>query len=246
MRCFVIIVMLVAFFELCVTGQAKKETVAPPNKAATDSQQGTSERQRLDEEKLRQEIKKLELENQKLGGWRDIVSTNAGFITAIVAVVGVIITVWRQMDENKSRRKQFEMARQQDLDLRDREKKQRLEAIAEERKRRTEASLASAVQQLGSKDRQAQASAALSIISFVRPESEDQAYLILLSALRLKQSDQTHGILISGFEKVLRNLVHRQTALDANRADRPDWNFSRANLSRVNLPKLSLWSGPRF
>ncbi len=241
MKAVVIAVLIIASFGPRMIGPASMDIGVSAENAVPDPTQQRADRQALDEEKLRQEIRKLELENQKLGGWRDFVSSNAGFITAIVAVLGVIITIWKQMDENKSRRKQFEVARQQDLERHERERKQRLEAIAEERKRRMEANLASVVEKLGSPDPQVQDSAALSILSFLRPEFEAQVFLILLSTFRLPQSDRAHGILISGFEKLVRNLVgKRAAALQDDQAEMPDWNFSRTNLKRVNLSKLGL------
>src|SRR6266478_6149049 len=99
----------VALLASRLNGQSSGAGISAAGNVAPDSTQQSLQRQALDQEKLRQEIKKLELENQKLSGWRGFFSSNAAFLTSIVAMIGVIIAIWKQVDENKSRRKQFEM-----------------------------------------------------------------------------------------------------------------------------------------
>ena len=60
---------------------------------SSSSQLQLSEHQKLQNEKLRQEIRKLQRETEKLNSFWDQAPSYASIITAIVAVVGVLFTV---------------------------------------------------------------------------------------------------------------------------------------------------------
>jgi hypothetical protein len=91
----------------------------PTVASATQTSPPTTQDASLEQQKLRQEIRKLELENQRASsGWAAILAL-APFVTAVVAIAGIGLTVWKQLSDNaKNRQEQF---RQLDLDRKQRE-----------------------------------------------------------------------------------------------------------------------------
>ena len=130
-------------------------------------------REQLELVKLKQEIKKLELENKKLSDGRGTIVGIAPFLTAIVALLGVFITLWRHLSEQR---------RQRDLDRKN---------LQTDRIRRFNEKFNAVVENLGSESQAIQASAAVSIQTFLKPEySEfhDQVFLILLANLKVQHN----------------------------------------------------------
>jgi len=194
----------------------------------TIAQVQSESQQRLQEEKLRQEIIKLELENQKLKNfWAQLPSYGAIF-TALIALVGIFVTIWKQIIE-RSRQQQLDR-RQRELDRQQRE---------DDSLRRLDAKFASVVADLGSERRATQASAAVSIISFLRPEYKvfhDQVFLILLANLKIEHDDAINKLLIGGFEKAIR--IRLQSVKE--RGEPFTIDLSRSFLNRVDLSNLEL------
>lgn len=172
-------------------------------KTSVDDLQKMTQKE-LQKEKLRQEIRKLG------GVWGKIMSC-APFFTAIAAVAGVFITIWRYLSQQKA-----------------------------ERRQRRDEQFTSIVNNLASESEAVQTSAAVSIMNFLKPEYEDyheQVFMVLLANLKLERSDVVNGLLIRGFEEASRKHLRKggDAGLDLSRS-----NLYRADLSRLDLTGADL------
>jgi uncharacterized protein YjbI with pentapeptide repeats len=134
----------------------------------------------------------------------------ATLITALVAVVGVIVTVWKQLAQQEA-----------------------------DRRRQLDERFTSIVANLGSNSPAIQASAAVSIISFLKPEYKafhGQVFMVLLANLKLEHDDVINRLLITGFQKVIR--IQSQSAKDKDTLFELD--LSRSNLCHADLSGLDL------
>lgn len=183
------------------------------------------EKLRQDALKTRHECVKLQMEVENMKGpWAKFASSTAPlapFITAIVAVLGVVLTIWKQVSEN---------TRQRELDRRQREV---------ESQRRVDDKFTSIVTNIGSESEAVQASAVVSLTTFLKPEYEflhDQAFTIVLANLKITHSNPVNRLLVDAFEKALRI---RMDAVKGKR-DEFELDLSRASLKLVNLSELDL------
>ncbi|GAG71227.1 unnamed protein product, partial [marine sediment metagenome] len=173
--------------------------------------------QELQNEKLRQDILKLRLENKKISSFLEPFSSYGTLITALVAITGVIVTIWRQIAQQEADRRQRE----------------------NESLRRLDEKFTSIVANLCSKNEAIQVSAAVSIISFLRPEYEafhDQVFMVLNANLKLQHSKSLNKLLIKGFEKAIRIQLQSVKKKDKHF----ELDLSGSNLYRVDLSGLDL------
>ncbi|MCL5036847.1 MAG: pentapeptide repeat-containing protein [Chloroflexi bacterium] len=192
-----------------------------PPAAFAGTQPESMNQQELQNEKTRHEIQKLQLENERSNSFWGILPSYATFITALVAIIGVIITIWKQI---------YEWSRQKELDRAQREL---------ESKRRSDDKFSSVITSLGSDSPSIQASAAVSIMSFLKPEYKDfydQVFLILLANLKIQQEDAVNRLLIKGFEKAIR--FHLESAKE--KGEQEGLDLSHMYLNRVDLSGLDL------
>jgi uncharacterized protein YjbI with pentapeptide repeats len=181
----------------------------------------SSTQQELQEEKLSQEIEKLRLENEKLRSFWGILVSFAPFLTGLVALAGILVAVWKQITER---------SRQQDLDRQQRE----YESL-----RRLDEKFTSTVEGLGAESEAIQASAAVSIQTFLKPEYKalhNQVFMILFANLKIKHSDAINRLLIAGFEKAIRLELPSLREKD----EEFELDLSRCNLNRIDLSGLDL------
>jgi uncharacterized protein YjbI with pentapeptide repeats len=188
-----------------------------PSSVLVNDQLQPMDQQQLQDEKLRQEILKLQLENEKLGSFWELLPSYATFVTALVAVIGVMVTIWRQINERELDRKQRE----------------------DDSRRRLDEKFTSIVSNLGSESSSIQASAAVSIITFLRPEYKafhDQVFMILLANLKIQHDPTVNDLLIQGFEKAIRIQLPSLREKD----EQFELDLSRSFLHRVDLSGLDL------
>jgi len=177
--------------------------------------------QQLQEEKLRQEIQQLQLENERARGHWGLVRTYSPLATALVALLGVLVTIWKQIHESN---------RQRDLDRKQRE----ADSV-----RRLDEKFTSIVTALGSKSEAVRAGAAVSIATFIKPEYKalhEHVYPILLANLKIQHSEEIHRLLLKAFNKQIRfelELVQKQGGTI-------DLDLSRCYLNRADLSGLDL------
>jgi uncharacterized protein YjbI with pentapeptide repeats len=189
--------------------------LSPPARAtsptATLPSKGVLERQ-----KLAQEIKKLEQDNDAAGGASGFISRNAAFITALVAAGGLLATVWKQISEQSAQR-------QRDLDQRE------IESV-----RRLEDRFATILNDLGSTAVAVQAGAASSLVTYLRPEYKDFHHQVRIAVLTNLKADHDEPI-----RKLLAR-VYKDALSVGDPANRFERDLSRAKLANTDLSDLEL------
>jgi len=173
----------------------------------------------LTNEKLRQEIRNLIIENNQLvSPWQQI-SSYATVFTVIVAIIGAFTTIWKQFSEQQRDREQREA----------------------ESMRRLDEKFSSLVQDLGSDNTSLKVSAVVSLLTFLKEEYaqfHEQVYLVLLANLKIKQDLQVNRLLIRAFEKALRLKLEKEPSSES--AEPLD--LTHACLYHIDLSNLNLRS----
>jgi uncharacterized protein YjbI with pentapeptide repeats len=144
-------------------------------------------KQKLEEDKLRQETIKLQLENSALSSRWTLLLSYSTLATVLVAIVGLIATLWRQVSESSRERTLDRLQRERDREQKELDRQQR----EDDARRRLEEKFTAIVSNLGSDSTSIQASAAVSIMTFLKPEHKDfhtQVFLILLANLKVQHS----------------------------------------------------------
>lgn len=191
--------------------------------------------QSLQDEKLRQEINKLQLENKKASSTGELVLSWSTFITVLVAVGGFIVTFWKQISES-SRQKQLDYD-QRVLSLQQQERERAQREV--ESHRRLEERFTAIVNNLGAESASLQASAAVAIKTFLKPEYQEfhnQVYWTLLANLKVQPSKPLNNLLVSGFSTAIRS----QCRLGSIRDQELVVDLSRCDLARIDLSGLDL------
>jgi len=190
----------------------------PPQQTSIPEATGqTMSQVELESHKLRQEIRQLEIENERLSSPWQTVTSYATLLTAIVAVAGVFLTIWKQFLER----------------VRDREQRET------ESRRCLDEKFSSIIADIGSDNPSLQVSAAISLITFLRAEYSafhEQVYLILLANLKIRHNQQVNRLLIQVFEKAVRlNLEAIRKVNDSQGLDLTSTNLYRIDFSGLDL-----------
>lgn len=167
-------------------------------------------------EKLKQEVKQLKAENGEKTFIR-IFPTYAGIITAIVAVVGAILSFLKYLKEKENENEQ----KKQDIKI------------------RKEVKFDSIIERLCSPEESEKASAAVSLQTFFTKDYKEfhiQAYLILLASLKTDLSHNINALLLKSFETVMRLIFKNSESTDKH--FNIELDLSRINLHRVNLQNM--------
>jgi len=175
----------------------------------------------LETEKLRQEVRKLSIENRDLASSWQKISSYATIITVVVAVIGAFATIWKQISESRQDREQRET----------------------DSRRRMDDKFTSIVKDLGSENPSLQVSAAVSLMTFLREEYtsfHEQVYLVLLANLKVKHEVQLNRLLIQAFTKALKLRLERQPVSEAEPLDLTHTNLYRIDLSGLSLPNTDI------
>ena len=169
-------------------------------------------RDQLEQAKLRQEIRQLQLANRDHTGLRGFLATYGGLVAGIAALGTVFVALTN-------------LAHQRKLD-----RTQRLtESI-----RRMDEQFSATLANLGSESTAIQAAAAVSLLSFLRPEYRDyhrQVRLVALANLKVRDRGPVTALLVRAFSDALRTAAPIQ-------ADEVD--FAGAELGGVDLSGLDL------
>jgi len=229
---------------LCV---AESATGLQPSASPLDQSPSVNQ-QRLQDEKLRQEIIRLQLENSKLGGWGELLLPYGTLLTVMVAVGGLIATFWKQINESSQQKEQDRQQRQRDIEQQERNRHEqergRLQR-EEENRQRLEEKFIAIVGRLGSHSPSVQASAAVSIMTFLKPENKEfhaQAFFILLANLKVLHNEAIQGnevlnrLLVAAFEKAIRT----QAVIGEVKDQESEIDLSRCCLNRADLSNLDL------
>jgi uncharacterized protein YjbI with pentapeptide repeats len=210
-----LLLLLIILFNVWLLIEVRSFSTFPQNSISSAIQ--LLDKPALETEKLRQEVNKLMLENNRLNNaWYNF-SSYAALLTAIVAVSGVFLTIWKQFDE-----------RQKDREQREFESRRHFDEIFN-----------SIITNISSDNLSLQMSSAVSLFTFLKPEYytfHEQVYLILLANLKLKLDQQVNDLLVKVFEKALRIRLSA-----SQRINQPlKWELSHTNLYRIDLSGLDL------
>ena len=174
----------------------------------------------LEAEKLRQEIRGLQIQNASSGSpWTGLLPQ----VPVLVAGLGLIVTVWHQLDERSEQRKQ-----------------QAREAKQEEI-RRFDESFAKIVEHLGADNAALRASALVSLTFLLTPEYEqfhDRVLLLAVATARaeIPYSEAEGRLFVDAIEKAVRvNLAKKGAGVPLDPLD-----LSRVQLNGIDLSNLDL------
>lgn len=174
-----------------------------------------STKQRLEEEKLREEVRKLRREGS---AWHQL-SGLAGTLTGAVAVGGLIFTALKFFQDRDKERQQTRA----------------------EHHRRIAESFDTTLDNLGAESQGLQASAAVALLTFLDEEPEhevflEQVFLLALAHLKIEHAEPVRRLLLRVFEKAARRYVPT-----LSEEDRPlVLDLARVKLDRVNLSGIDL------
>jgi uncharacterized protein YjbI with pentapeptide repeats len=191
------------------------------SRAHASEQSKLTDHEELQKEKLRQEIRKLQLDNEKLNNPWEVILSYSPFFTVLVAAMGILVTIWKQI---------YESSRQRKLDRDQRE----VDSM-----RRLDEKFTSIVTNLGSDSPPLQASAAVSVMTFLRPEYKafyEQVFLILLANLKIKHNKVINKLLITAFSLAIRKYLEYAQENDKN----VELDLSHSYLDRVDLSGLDI------
>ena len=201
-----VVARLLLIFTLCVIPLQEAGLLASDQPVLLDKDQ-------LELDKLRQEIRKLELENERLNSASSLFLAWAPFVTALVALIGAGLTIWKHIDETSQRQK---------IEIHQRE---------QETLRRFSESFAATAKNLGDDSPAIQAAAASSLMSFLKPqyrEFSEDVFLLLLASLKVSREQSVADILVRVFEKAL--------PLELEQLARPGGSAGQRDTDRANLP----------
>ncbi len=215
-----VVIIALSYPLLCPAASQTKHDHSANSTTVEAKSKETLEAEKLghETEKLKQEVIKLRLENENI---KDPFSSNGALITAFIAFFGILVTIWKQLVDS---------SRQRNLDREQRET---------EGQRRIDEKFTSIVTDLGSKSEAIRAGAAVSIVTFIKPEYKqlhDQVYAILHANLKIKHSDVVNNLIVAAFEKSLRWRLDRAKQLN----EKFELDISRANLCHGDLSGLDL------
>jgi len=194
---------------------------APPSVASSGN---SPSKLPLPQQRLAAEVKKLRAEADHFEGESKGIGELirlAPLITALVALIGVFLTLDRQRAETRRQRQldrsERSAARQQRFDV-------QFQQIAEN---------------LGSEQGSTRAAAAAAIETFTAPEYEDfheRVFMLLLGALRFPRGDFGDKLMTRAFQRAVRVI----RASPAPPSGRPELDLSNCALARVDLSGLDL------
>lgn len=170
----------------------------------------------LQAEKLRQEIIQLQLQNNREKSVWGVIPLYATFLTAVVAITGVFITIWKQLDERRRDREQREI----------------------ESLRHSDEKFMNIIEQFGAEKDTVKVNAAVSIQTYLKPEYEsfhDSIFLLLLNNLKMTDNENVVKAFVPVFEKAIRIYLKKFTE-----TDRTELDLTRMQLLRVDLTGLNL------
>jgi len=168
----------------------------------------------LQQEKLRQEIRQLKLENRDHTGVRGFLSSYGGLLAGVAALGTVLVTITN-------------LARQRNLDRQQRH---------DEGIRGLDERFSAALTDLGATSEAVQAGAAVSLLTFLREEHGDyqrQVRLVALANLKVRQPGPVTALIVRALSDALRT----DTPIQSDELD-----FAGAQLTGINLAGLDLRS----
>lgn len=185
-------------------------------------------KEELENEKLRQEISKLEREQ----GWWPFLQP---VVPVLIAAGGFVIAVRQHVGE-RARQRQAD-ARQMEEDIRQRDAERQQREV--ESRRRFDESFTGVVSNFGSDNPAVRASAMVSLMTYLRPEYSEfhsQVFMFVLTNVKLDQDPEVRRLLGLAFEEAIRLQLTSGRNEERQRAK----ELARVRLPRVDLSGLDL------
>lgn len=203
----------------------------------------------LADEKLRAEIAQLRAETRKLNSDRGFLSENgavlAALLTGVVAVGGLFLTLWKQITEQARQRDADRKQRDSEIAQQKLEREREQEARGREREqreadsmRRFEERFTAILAELGAESEAMQAGAAVSLLTFLRPEQEAfhrQVRLVALANLKVAHSEPVRKLLLHVFEQAARLAPPVPNERDLSQASLDGADLSELDISGADL-----------
>jgi len=186
----------------------------------------------LAEAHARQELRKLEIENEDKTGVRGFFSNYAALLTALVAAGGLLLTFSGQV---RAGRREREVARQQATS--EREQRER------ESQRTLEERFSALLADLGSERDAIQAAAAISLLTFLSPENagfHQQVMMATLANLKVEHPPAITKLLRTTFQTALRSGGTPGRGLDLSGASLAEADLAKLDLTEVTLDATDL------
>ena len=213
---------------------------------ASSAPSTSPDKTRLELEKLQQEVRKLEIENDKARGFAAGLLRWGPFVTVVAGVVTVLVGVRKEIREQRQQRKL-------DRDQRDKEHRERLEQAERARmqrereleqqqldaRRRFDELFAQAVANLGAESESVQLSGVVLLQSFLRDDGapfHEQVYAVVCANLGIKHTPLVNRFLVRAFEQAIR----RRLAAHAEGEEPESLDLANCQMPRVDLHGLHL------
>jgi hypothetical protein len=203
----------------------------------------------LANEKIRAEIAQLQADTRKLNSDRSFLSENgavlAALLTGVVAVGGFFLTLWKQISEQARQRDADREQREGEIEQQKLERQREQEARTREREqreadsmRRFEERFTAILAELGAESEAVQAGAAVSLLTFLRPEEKAfhrQVRLVALANLKVAHSEPVRRLLLQVFEQAARLAPPKPSERDLSHASLDGADLSEIDLSGADL-----------
>ncbi len=187
--------------------------IAPSGSAPAQAAPPLPSKDVLERQKLVQEIEKLRQENQNE---ENFFERNAALITALVALGGLLATLWKQNSDQR-------LQRERDRDQR-----------SVELERRLEDRFATNLSDLRAAEAAKQAGAAASLVTYLRPEHERFRRQVRIAALTNLKVEHKEPI------RKLLGRLYADSLASGTSADAFERDLSRAQLALTDLSGLEL------
>jgi uncharacterized protein YjbI with pentapeptide repeats len=232
--------MTLMFLAACAAGvfiglAVRAQTTAPSVAGLSPAQ--------LQNEKLRQEVRQLQLGNAQGNSLQHTLLAWAPFVTAFAAIAAVGATLWKQANDMSAARVQLNdehtRARAADEQWRERFIEDRRRSLAQEEAeslRRFDVNIATVITNLGSESETLQVNAAAAFATYLKPRYKEfhaDLLAVLIANLRLGPSSAVGRVLKWDLERLLR-MMFREPACYGDDLSR-ELDLTRAALQRFDI-----------
>jgi Pentapeptide repeats (8 copies) len=194
---------------------------------------------RLQEQKLREEVRQLRIQNDRAGSLREELLAWAPFITVLVGVFGVVLPVVHEVRQQRDQRAAELEQRRLEEERRLEQRAAELEQRRIEERRRFDSLFAQAVADLGSSRESVQVSAAIALQSFLRAEYNEfhpQIHAVLCANLAIEHSPLVGRFIVRAFQDSIRlHLGWRRQQSDPTPLDLANCQMPRVDLEGLDL-----------
>ncbi|MEV5208216.1 pentapeptide repeat-containing protein [Micromonospora sp. NPDC053740] len=221
-----------------------------PSETSTTSPQPSQKQSpipELEQQKLKEEVRKLKQENERTTGIAGWLALFGPALAVLVGIIGLVLTFWKQISENSNQNREFTRLRNAEMEERKNariaEKRER-EADRQQREteslRRFDENLAITMQNLGSGSEALQLNAAAALSALVRPRHDEflpDLITVTIANLKIEHSPAMSKLLVTTLQRCL----HRASQVDGCYQMLDGLlDLSRSTIPRINLEGIDL------